>query len=454
MRRVSAIAPATTRVALRRAVVALKRRRCLAPRRASTRARGDAVSDAREGDDDSDARRLRNGGGDETFRERVARGQLWLAPLTKGGNAPFRRLCASEFGAEVVVSEMAFARFLAKGARVERARVRRHEGDAGDCFGAQIATNAIEEGVNAALIASGEFGADFVDLNCGCPIHETWKRGLGAALLKKPAKLERLVEGIASRIDVPLTVKIRLGIDSSSQARRIAEGLENAGASAVVVHGRTKEQRYTKAADYDVIRDIVRERNIPIIGNGDVLTWYDARDRMEHSGVAAMMVGRGALIKPWIFKEYRERKCWNPTVEQRVGVYYTLRNYMREGFGDDELGKRRFDEFFPWHLGFFCRYRPLPEDVFGGRPLDDPLLQSRLGFAVDGEVEDDLPIIERLLRCESEDAHLAISEVLWSADSVGDAMDKLETIAKASLEGWRAQVAAGDRGAHTDTIRG
>ena len=66
---------------------------------------------------------------------------------------------------------------------------------------------------------------------------------------------------------------------------------------------------------------------------------------------------------------------------------------MREGFGDDELGKRRFDEFFPWHLGFFCRYRPLPEDVFGGRPLDDPLLQSRLGFAVDGEIEDDLPIV-------------------------------------------------------------
>ena len=91
------------------------------------------------------------------------------------------------------------------------------------------------------------------------------------------------------------------------------------GASAVIVHGRTKEQRYTKAADYDVIRDIVRERKIPIIGNGDVLTWYDARDRMEHSGVAAMMVGRGALIKPWIFKEYRERKCWNPTAEQRVG---------------------------------------------------------------------------------------------------------------------------------------
>jgi len=227
MRRVGAIAPATTR-ALARARARGGARRRPGDRRA--RARRGATSDARaRDDDDSPPRRLRAGGGDEAFRERVARGRLWLAPLTKGGNAPFRRLCASDFGAEVVVSEMAFARFLCKGARVERARVRRHEGDAGDCFGAQIATNAIEEGVNAAKIASGEFGADFVDLNCGCPIHETWKRGLGAALLKKPAKLERLVEGIARGIDVPLTVKIRLGIESSSQARRIAEGLENAG---------------------------------------------------------------------------------------------------------------------------------------------------------------------------------------------------------------------------------
>ena len=113
MRRVGAIAPATTR-ALARARARGGARRRPGDRRA--RARRGATSDARaRDDDDSPPRRLRAGGGDEAFRERVARGRLWLAPLTKGGNAPFRRLCASEFGAEVVVSEMAFARFLCEG---------------------------------------------------------------------------------------------------------------------------------------------------------------------------------------------------------------------------------------------------------------------------------------------------------------------------------------------------
>jgi len=381
---------------------------------------------------------------------------LWLAPLTRGGNYAFRRLCEVDFGARVTVSEMAFARFLGKGNRVERARLRRvrERGDGERTFGAQIATNAIGEGVRAGLIASGEFGADFVDLNCGCPIHETWKRGLGAALLKKPAKLERLVEGIANGIDVPLTVKIRLGIDSSSQASRIAEALENAGASAIVVHGRTKEQRYTSASDYDVIKRLVEERNVPIVGNGDVLTWYDARDRIAHSGVAAMMVGRGALIKPWIFKEFSEGREWLPTALERVGVYYTLRTYMMESFGDDDIGKRRYDDFMPWHMGFFCRYRPLPEALFSGRAIDDPLLQSRLDIAVDGESLEALSPVERLLRCTSEDAHAAISEILWEAASPEDAMNRLEDAAKTSLEEWTARVAAGTRGTSVDTIRG
>jgi tRNA-dihydrouridine synthase 3 len=382
----------------------------------------------------------------------LAPGELWLAPLTKGGNLPFRRLVADDFGARVTVSEMAFAKFLCKGNRVERARIRRR--DDGGVFGAQIATKTIDEGVRAGLIIA-ESNADFIDLNCGCPIHETWHRGLGAALLKKPAKLERLVEGIAEGVPLPLTVKIRLGIDSSNPARRIAEGLENAGASAIVIHGRTKEQRYTSHADFDTIREIVQERNIPIIGNGDVLTWYDARDRMEYSGVAAMMVGRGALIKPWIFKEFREQKAWEPTAEERVGVYYKLRGYMREQFGDDDLGKRRFDDFFPWHLGFFCRYRPLPEEIFGGRAISDPLLQSRLGFAVQGESAEDLPLLEQLLRCEHEEAHVAIANALWSAETLEEAIYELEILAKESLAGWQAAVASGDRRSNnTDTIRG
>jgi len=428
-------------------------------RSVTTRASSDASSDARSARDEARVEIYRKPSEDavRAWTSRVLRPDaLWLAPLTKGGNYPFRRLCEIDFGCRVTVSEMAFARFLGKGNRVERARVRRvrEREDLERAFGAQIATNAIGEGVRAGLIASQEFGADFVDLNCGCPIHETWKRGLGAALLKKPAKLERLVEGIANGIDVPLTVKIRLGIDGSSQASRIAESLENAGASAIVVHGRTKEQRYTSASDYDVIKRLVEERAIPIIGNGDVLTYYDAVDRMKYSGVSAMMVGRGALIKPWIFKEFAEGKEWLPTALERVGVYYTLRTYMMESFGDDDIGKRRYDDFMPWHMGFFCRYRPLPEALFAGRAINDPLLQSRLDVAVEGELREELSSVERLLRCSSADAHAAISEILWEASSPEDAMNRLEDAAKASLEEWTAQVAAGSRGASVDTIRG
>jgi hypothetical protein len=108
---------------------------------------------------------------------------LWLAPLTKGGNLPFRRLCAT-FEAKVLVSEMSYARFLNRGNPVEKTHLRRHDSE--EIFGAQIATNIIEEGVRSARMAY-EFNADFVDLNCGCPTHEVTKRGLGARLLRKPA---------------------------------------------------------------------------------------------------------------------------------------------------------------------------------------------------------------------------------------------------------------------------
>jgi tRNA-dihydrouridine synthase 3 len=115
------------------------------------------------------------------FQERI-QGQLFLAPLTKGGNLPFRRLCV-DFGCNVTVSEMVFARFLLKGNPVEKARLRRHASE--PLYGVQIATNQISEGVNAGRLAF-DAGADFLDLNCGCPIHETWKRGLGAVLNPKP----------------------------------------------------------------------------------------------------------------------------------------------------------------------------------------------------------------------------------------------------------------------------
>ena len=248
--------------------------------------------------------------------------RLVLAPLTRVGTLPFRRLCA-ELAAEassssssgtpfdstglVTVSEMAFARGLARNDLVKRARLRRSDVESAEpnCFGVQLATNTVDEGVRAARLAA-DAGARFVDLNCGCPIHEATRRGLGSALLRSPKKLARLVSGIAEGSPIPLTVKIRLGVtDSTANFEKIVPALVEAGAAAVTVHGRSGEGRYKKAADWGAIERAAAAAAgatlpsggagggsaVPIIGNGDILTFFEARRRLsETRGVAAVMV--------------------------------------------------------------------------------------------------------------------------------------------------------------------
>jgi tRNA-dihydrouridine synthase 3 len=175
------------------------------------------------------------------------KGKLILAPLTRGGNLPFRQLCA-DFGCEAAVSEMVFARSLVgrngggKGAqKAEKTRLRRAANE--PLFGVQIATNNIAEGVAAARLAQ-EAGASFLSLNVGCPIYEATRRGLGAAMLRKPTKLARLVAGLVAETDLPVEVKIRTGPgESNINAGFVAALMEAAGAAVVTIHGRTMEQR-------------------------------------------------------------------------------------------------------------------------------------------------------------------------------------------------------------------
>eukprot|EP00854_Cymbomonas_tetramitiformis_P007884 gene7884-9361_t len=118
----------------------------------------------------------------------------------------------------------------------------------------------------------------------------------------------------------------------------VGDGGEAAGAVAVTVHGRTMEQRYRKPADWALIEQVAAAVSIPVVGNGDILTHYEARRRLEQHGCTAVMAGRGALIKPWIFKEFVEGKEWHPSAWERVGVLARLVRYMKEHFGDDDLG--------------------------------------------------------------------------------------------------------------------
>ncbi len=326
-------------------------------------------------------------------------GKMILAPLTRGGNLPFRRLCA-DFGMEVSFGEMVFARNLLKhNDLIEHARLRRAANE--QFFGVQIATNDIEEGIGAAKLAA-EAGADFVDLNCGCPIHEATRRGLGSALLRKPKRLASLVEALVGGSPLPVSVKVRTAAEGGEiNIRENAAGLFDAGAAALTIHGRTAQDRYTKAADWDLIAEVVRDgrshpRGCPVVGNGDLLTEWDARRRMAESGVDAVMVGRGALIKPWLFGEFARGEAWDPTPEERVGVYRQLTAHMQEHFGDDARGRRKAWNFLPWHLDFFCRHVAAHHLEHGAGPAaggaHEPTMQTRLDVARDA-----LPPLERLL---------------------------------------------------------
>lgn len=349
-------------------------------------------------------------------------GQVLLAPLTKGGNLPFRRLCLAH-GARITMSEMAYAYQVVRKRSTELALLRKHPDE--PCFGVQIAASRPDDAVAAGREAVAR-GASFVDLNCGCPIHDTVKRGMGAQLLKKRSLLARIVEAMARELPVPVTVKIRLGwSEGENVALEIGRMVQEAGAAALAVHGRSREQRYSKAADWDAIGALVPELRIPVIGNGDIGTWYEARDLWQRAGCAAVMIGRAALIKPWIFREIAAGQAWEPDAEARIGVYWQFVRYLKEHFREDDKGRKRAMFFLPWHLGFLCRYRPLPEAQWREASRRHPLLQTRMPD------EPDLPVLERLLRDSREAVHAALAAELWESADAADAVARFDRVAQA-----------------------
>jgi tRNA-dihydrouridine synthase 3 len=337
-----------------------------------------------------------------------------------GGNLPFRRL-AVEFGAQVTVGEMAAANKLLRRESSELALLRSHPDE--PLFGAQLAARKPEALAEAGRIAEA-CGARFVDLNCGCPIRAITQRGLGASLLRKPGRLGRLVTALREAVKVPVTVKLRTGWSAEKpNVSELAKACEEAGASAIAIHGRSREQRYGKAADWDLIGRVAAERTVPVIGNGDILTHYEAAERMRRSGVSSVMLGRGALTKPWLFREIKENRGWFPSAEQRLGVVYRLVELLREHFRDDERGRKRSHRFLSWHMDFFWRYRPLPEAEFGEPSLRHPLIHTRMPAG------SDLPPLEALLRDPRPETHELLSRELIGSQSLEEATIRARALA-------------------------
>jgi tRNA-dihydrouridine synthase 3 len=293
-----------------------------------------------------------------SFRDTLTDGRLIMAPMTKGSNLPYRRL-AVELGARVLVSEMVVARRLKQRRRGEFALIRRAPDE--PCFAVQLAGTNPDEMGWAAAVAEAR-GADFVDVNLGCPIDHFTRKGMGAALARQPNRVRKIVRTMADQVKVPVTVKIRLGWNADDRNfLAVAAAAVDGGASAITVHGRTREARYRYPADWDAIAAVAAAVPVPVVGNGDVLFPHELDDHLARSGCVAVMSARGALIKPWIFAELT-RGYWDITAEERLTIYRRYVALALEHWGADDHGRQRLREFLRWHVGFWCRYAPRRAD--------------------------------------------------------------------------------------------
>ncbi|MCM1149087.1 MAG: tRNA dihydrouridine synthase DusB [Butyricicoccus sp.] len=228
-------------------------------------------------------------------------GRLILAPMAGVTDAAFRHICRRH-GAALTCTEMVSARALTCGDKKTKALLQTIEGDgpvAAQIFGHKPAVMA-----EAAPMAREIAGADIIDINMGCPVGKIVGNGDGCALMKNPELAAEIISAAVKTAGCPVTVKFRKGWDKGNvNAVEFAKMCQSAGAAAITVHGRTRAQMYEGAADRDIIRDVRRAVDIPVIANGDVWDGRDCARILRYTGCDMAMIGRGSFGNPWIFEQ-------------------------------------------------------------------------------------------------------------------------------------------------------
>jgi len=256
----------------------------------------------------------------QLFHERFGEIRYVLAPMAGITDTVFR-LLMRKMGSQAVISELLSAEGLVRGGKRTRQMLQFDERERP--VGIQIFGSDLKTMAEAAKIIQEE-GADFVDINFGCPVKKVVCDGSGSAWLRNPQKMGELLAGLKAVLRIPLTIKVRTGWDDSSKnVKEVVQIAAESGVSWVAIHGRTRAQGYSGLADWELIKETAVKSSIPIIGNGDLITASQAQGKLDQGYCHAVMIGRGALKNPWIFQEL---------LKGREDLQYNLSALIQEHF--------------------------------------------------------------------------------------------------------------------------